>query len=95
LGIVLKNLIPSQKTLLFPWYPKLVVGLVPTPPFIAIAACQPASIFGQKFSSARNQMLFYVVIDSLKCWHFALEVVVIDSLLFYVVIDSLMWLLTH
>jgi len=31
---------------------------VPTPLFLAMHSCLPATIFGQKFSSARNQMLF-------------------------------------
>jgi len=31
---------------------------VPTPLFLAIHPCLPATIFEQKFSSARNQMLF-------------------------------------
>ena len=31
---------------------------VPTPLFLVIPSCLPATVFGQKFSSARNQMLF-------------------------------------
>jgi len=37
---------------------------VPTPLFLAIHSCLPATIFGQKFRSARNQMLF---IDLYSC----------------------------
>jgi len=36
----------------------LTIIAVPTPHFLAIHPCLPATSFRQKFSSARNQMLF-------------------------------------